>query len=114
MPTTITPETVATYLAPMRRPEIDGAVAKIARAALAGFAAGSYRRDRLRVPSLYVLGELDEPLTESFVRKQCGDTARFADHLEFASVDGAAHFMTDDRPDAVEDLVRDFFERAGT
>ena len=112
----MTPETVATYLSPMTRPEIDAAIARLFRAAVAEMprmAAGTYRKDRLRVPSLYAFGEKDEPLTESFVRKQCGDTARYADHLEFASIDAAAHFMTDDRPDAVEDLVRDFFERRG-
>ena len=100
----------------MTRPEIDAAIARLFRAAVAEMprmAAGTYRKDRLRVPSLYAFGEKDEPLTESFVRKQCGDTPRYADHLEFASIDAAAHFMTDDRPDAVEDLVRDFFERRG-
>ena len=109
------PETVATYLAPLTRPEIDAAIRtifrRVALAEMLRIAAGTYRKDRLRVPSLYVLGEKDEPLTESFVRKQCGDTTRYADHLEFASIDDAAHYITDDRPDAVEDLVRDFFER---
>jgi pimeloyl-ACP methyl ester carboxylesterase len=110
------PETVATYLSPLRRPEIDAAIPRLMRAALANgprMAGGTYRRDRLRVPSLYAFGEKNEPLTEPFVRKQCGDTARYAEHVEFASVAAAAYFVTDDRPDAVEDLVRNFFERMG-
>ena len=110
-------ETVDMYLAPQQRPEIDAATREVYRGLVGGeishLAFGTYRKDRLRVPSLYAFGEKDEPLTESFVRKQCGDTTRYADHLELATIEAAAHFMTDDRPDAVEALVRDFFERMG-
>lgn len=93
-PYVVTPmasETVATYLAPMQRPEIDAAISALYRGLVVPemmrIASGSYRRMRLRVPSLFAFGTQDEPLTPSFVRRHCGDTARYADHVEI----GRAH-----------------------
>ena len=110
-------ETVATYLAPMRRPEIDAAINEVYRwlvfSEMPHMAGGAYRRTRLSVPTLYALGAADRPLTADFVRTQCGDTGRFADHVEIVEVPEAAHFMTDDNPDAVAELLQDFFERMG-
>ncbi|MFE7844228.1 alpha/beta fold hydrolase [Microbacterium sp. NPDC057407] len=109
--------TVETYLAPMRRPDIDAAINEVYRwlvfSEMPRMAAGSYRRQRLRVPSLYVFGDEDRPLTADFVRAQCGDTSRFADDLEIASVPDAAHFLTDDNPEAVEATLREYFARKG-
>jgi pimeloyl-ACP methyl ester carboxylesterase len=42
----------------------------------------------------------------------CRNPELYADHLEFAYVDDAAHFITDDAPAAVADLAIDWFERA--
>ena len=110
-------QTVETYLAPMRRPEIDAAINEVYRwlvfSEMPRMAGGSYRRRRLTMPILYAFGAEDRPLTADFVRRQCGDRSRFADHLEITEVPGAAHFMTDDDPGAVQDLLRDFFARAG-
>lgn len=110
------PEDIDTYLAPMARPEIDGSIRNLYRVAIAEMprmAGGTYKRQRLSVPSLYAFGEQDKPLNQAFVEGLCGDTSRFADRLEFASVPGAAHFLTDDNPDAVGELVGDFVERVG-
>lgn len=111
--TPMTPETVATYLAPMQRPEIDAAIAQLYRglvlSEMSHLAFGAYRRLRLTVPALYAFGSEDRPLTADYVTEHCGDTTRVADHVEIVSVDGAAHFITDDRPDAVAELARDFF-----
>lgn len=111
------PETVEAYLAPQQRPEIDAATNEIYRwlvsSEMPRMAGGTYRRARLRVPSLYAFGAEDRPLTVELVRTQCGDTTRYADHVEFAEVPGAAHFMTDDNPEAVQELLLDFFERTG-
>jgi pimeloyl-ACP methyl ester carboxylesterase len=119
-PYVVTPmsrEAIDTYLAPMRRPDIDAAINEVYRwlvlAEMPRMSGGSYRRQRLRVPSLYAFGEEDRPLTAEFVRTQCGDTTRFADHLEIAGVPDAAHFMTDDNPVAVQELLLEFFERIG-
>ncbi|QKJ18839.1 alpha/beta fold hydrolase [Microbacterium hominis] len=109
--------TVETYLAPHRDPAIDAAVREVYRGLIGGEAprlvTGAYRKERLRVPSLYAFSVEDHPLTAPFVRRHCADVSRYADHLEIASVEGAAHFMTDDNPRAVEELALDFFARVG-
>lgn len=110
-------ETVATYLAPMQRPDIDAAINEVYRwlvfSEMPRMAGGAYRRQRLTVPTLYAFGVQDRPLTADFVRAQCGDMSRFAEHVEIAEVPDAAHFMTDDNPEAVEQILLDFFERVG-
>lgn len=112
-----TPETVESYLAPMRRPEIDGAVGRLYRGMILPEASrimrGAYRRQRLHPPTLVVLGRRNEPFTEDLVRKISGDVSRYADDLEFGFVDDAAHFVTDDAPEAVAALTLDWFERTG-
>ncbi|WP_442576531.1 alpha/beta fold hydrolase [Microbacterium sp. F51-2R] len=113
----MSPETVETYLAPQQRPDIDAAINEVYRwlvfSEMPRMAGGAYRRRRLRVPSLYAFGSDDDPLNADFVRAQCGATTRFADHLEIAGVPDAAHFMTDDNPEAIQELLLDFFDRAG-
>ena len=42
----------------------------------------------------------------------CRNSERYADRLEFAYVDDAAHFITDDAPAEVADLALDWFARA--
>ena len=73
---------------------------------------GVYRRRRLTVPTLVVFGRRDFAFTEELVGRTCGDPGRYADRVEFAYVDDAAHFITDDAPEAVADLAIDWFERA--
>ena len=60
---------------------------------------------------------LRPPRVRVFHRGACGDASacnpeRYADRVEFAYVDDAAHFITDDAPAAVADLSLDWFERA--
>ena len=43
------------------------------------------------------------------MRRLCGDTSRYADRFDFAFVDGAAHFITDDAPEAVAKLLVEHF-----
>jgi pimeloyl-ACP methyl ester carboxylesterase len=108
-------ETVATYLAPQVRPDIDAAINEVYRwlvfSEMPRMSGGSYRKARLTVPTLYAFGDADRPLNATFVREQCGDTTRFADHAEIVGIPDAAHFMTDDNPAAVESAIRDFFAR---
>jgi pimeloyl-ACP methyl ester carboxylesterase len=107
---------VEAHLAPMRRPEIDGAVRPLTRRMILPeglrMARGSYRRRRLTVPTLVVLGRRDHPWTEDVMKHVCGRPERYADRVEFAYVDDAAHFITDDAPSAVADLALDWFARA--
>jgi pimeloyl-ACP methyl ester carboxylesterase len=100
----------------MRRPDIDAAVRPLLRGLVLPeamrMARGVYRRRRLTVPTLVVFGRQDRPWTEEVLEHLCRKTERYADRVEFAFVDDAAHFITDDAPDAVADLTLDWFERA--
>lgn len=108
--------TVEAHLAPMSLPEIDGAVRPLTRGLILPeamrLARGVYRRKRLSVPTLVVLGRLDRPWTEENMRRVCRHPERHADRLEFAYVDDAKHFITDDAPAEVADLALDWFARA--
>ncbi len=108
--------TVEAHLAPMARPDIDGAVRLLTRGMILPegmrMARGVYRRRRLAVPTLVVLGRRDRPWTEEVMVRVCRNPDRYADRVEFAYVDDAAHFITDDAPGAVADLALDWFERA--
>ena len=107
---------VEAHLAPMRRPDIDAAVRPLLRGMVLPeamrMARGVYRRRRLTVPTLVVFGRRDHPFTEELMGHICRDPERYADRVEYAYVDDAAHFITDDAPAAVTDLALDWFERA--
>jgi pimeloyl-ACP methyl ester carboxylesterase len=108
--------TVEAHLAPMSRPDIDGAVRPLTRGMILPeamrMARGVYRRRRLTVPTLVVFGRRDRPWTEELMGRVCRNPERYADHVEFAYVDDAAHFIADDTPTAVADLALDWFARA--
>ena len=106
------------HLAPMRRPDIDAAVRPLCRGMVLAEAMrmmrGAYRRRRLTVPTLVVFGRCDRPWTEEVLSATCRDPHRYADRVELAYVDDAAHFITDDAPDAVAELALDWFQRAAS
>jgi pimeloyl-ACP methyl ester carboxylesterase len=112
----ISEATVEAHLAPMHRPDIDGAVRTLTRGMVLPEAVrmmrGVYRRRRLTVPTLVVFGRRDRPYTQELMGRICRSPERYADRVEFAYVDDAAHFMTDDNPAAVADLALDWFARA--
>ena len=109
--------TVEAHLSPMRRPEIDAAVRPLVRRHVLPeairMARGVYRRRQLAVPTLVVFGRQDRPWTEEVLQHICRHAERYADRVEFAYVDNAAHFITDDAPDEVADLCVDWLDRAG-
>jgi len=108
--------TAEAHLAPMRRPDIDGAVRPLTRGMILPEAMrlsrGVYRRRRLTVPTLFAFGCRDHPWTEENMVRICGNPERYADRVEFTYVEDAAHFITDDAPAAVADLALDWIERA--
>lgn len=112
----MTEATVGAHLAPLRRPDIDAAVRALVRRMVLPEAMrmmrGIYRRRRLTVPTLVVFGRRDFPTTEELMARICRNPERYADRVEFAYVDDAAHFITDDAPAAVADLAIDWFKRA--
>ena len=106
-------ETIEAYLAPMSRPEVDDAVRRIFRGIAvplsARLARGYYARQRMQPPDLTVFGRLDHPWDEFQLRRLSGDVSRYADRYEFAFVEHAAHFITDDAPGPVAALALDWF-----
>ena len=110
-------ETIDAYLAPMARPEIDGAVRRLFRGLVIPvslqLARGTFAKQRLQPPTLAVFGRLDHPWDEPVIRRLCGDLTRYADRYELAFVDDAAHFVTDDAPSEVTALALAWFTRAG-
>lgn len=112
----MTEETVTAHLLPMVRPEVDAAVRPLCRRMVAAegmrIMSGVYRHRRLTVPTLVVFGRQDYAFTEELVSRACRDADRYADRVEIAYVDDAAHFLTDDAPEAVADLALDWFSRA--
>jgi pimeloyl-ACP methyl ester carboxylesterase len=107
---------VDAHLAPLRRLETDSAVRPLTRRLVLPEAlrmmSGTYRRRRLTVPTLVVFGRQDGPFPEQLVKRVCRHRERYADRVEFAYIDNAAHFITDDAPGAVADLAIDWFRRA--
>lgn len=108
--------TLEAHLAPLRRPDVDDAVRALYRGMVlpesVRLGRGAYRRRRLTVPTLVVLGRHDGAFTEDLIARTCREPERHADRVEFAYVDDASHFITDDAPAAVADLALDWFERA--
>jgi len=109
-------EVIDAYLAPFQRPAVDAAVRPLVRRVVLGEAVrmmrGVHRRRRLTVPTLVVFGREDYPTTEEVMGRICRRSERYADRVEFAYVDDAAHFITDDAPEEVAELAADWFERA--
>jgi pimeloyl-ACP methyl ester carboxylesterase len=108
--------TLEAHLAQFRRPEVDAAVRPLVRRMVLPEAVrmmrGVYRHRRLTVPTLVVFGRRDRPTTEELMGRICRDPERYADHVEFAYVDDAAHFITDDAPEAVAGLALEWFARS--
>lgn len=67
---------------------------------------GAYRRGpRLRTPTRVLIGAEDAVMRADLVHGH----EPFVDDLEIELVDGASHFVADDRPDVVVDRARAFF-----
>ena len=100
------------------RPEADRAVREFYRHMLipemVRIIRGDYKRMRLQPPTLVVFGRHDDPFTEPTVRRICRSHERCAERMEFAFVEDASHFITDDAPDAVTELAVDWFQRTGS
>ncbi|WP_313357576.1 alpha/beta hydrolase [Microbacterium sp.] len=113
----MTDDVVDGYLRVQGRPGFDAAVRALYRGMIIPevmrLASGHYKRQRLHPPTLAVFGREDGPFAEQTVRHICRGQDRYADRFDLAFVDGAAHFVVDDAPDAVAGLCLDWFARGG-
>lgn len=69
--------------------------------------AGAYRRSRLRTPTFVIVGVDDPNMRAEFLH----GFEEYVDDLEVEYVDGASHFVAEDRPDVVVDRALAFFAR---
>lgn len=110
-----TDETLDTYLVTHQRGEVQRAVSALYRGMVIPVSSrlmgGVYKRMQLRPPMLCIFGRQDGPFAEPTVRHVCRNHAKHADRFELAFVDDAAHFLTDDAPEAVARLALDWFQR---
>ena len=100
------------FLAPLRQPERARAGSALYRGLIlpeiGRISRGAYRDSRLSVPTRLLYGAADPVLGPDLV----GGYEAYADDLAVEMVEGAAHFMVDDRPDAVADRALAFFATA--
>jgi pimeloyl-ACP methyl ester carboxylesterase len=113
----MTHDIVDGYLRVQARPGFDAAVRALYRGMIIPevirLSTGHYKRRRLHPPTLAVFGRRDGPFAERTVRRICRGQDLYADRFDLAFVDGAAHFVVDDAPEAVADLCLDWFARGG-
>jgi pimeloyl-ACP methyl ester carboxylesterase len=98
------------FLAPLRQPERARAGSALYRGLilpeLRRIASGRYRDSRLTVPTRVLYGPADPAL----VPEVYGGHEPYADDLAVEPIEGAAHFLADERPDAVADRILTFFD----
>ena len=97
------------FLAPLRQPERARAGSAIYRGLilpeLRRTVTGAYRESRLDVPTLVLYGTADPAL----VPNVHGGYEANADDLAVEPIEGASHFLADQRPDPVADRILAFF-----
>lgn len=108
----LTEAALAAYTAAEARPEVRASVRplclRLVCAEAFSLMAGVYRRRRLHPPMLVAFGRQDGPFSEPVVRHISRNSERFADDFALAFIDDAAHFVTDDAPDAVAAAILDW------
>ncbi|SDB82676.1 Pimeloyl-ACP methyl ester carboxylesterase [Raineyella antarctica] len=105
---TMPPERVESYLAPWRDPARARAGSLVYRhlvlPMLGRIAAGAFRNEHLSIPTRILCGGEDKGMPASVVDQ---GYAGHADSLEVVTVEGAGHYLADDRPDAVVEHIGD-------
>ena len=99
------------FLGRLRDPARARAVSSLYRHVIlpeaARIAAGRYRKSRLRTPTHVVIGSEDPNIRPEFLH----GFEEYVDDLKVEYVDGASHFVAEDRPDVVVDRALAFFAR---
>jgi pimeloyl-ACP methyl ester carboxylesterase len=112
-------EVIETYVAQLREPDRGARAASSLYRHLVlpeslRILRGDYRRIRLPTPTLLLFGAADSAFPPALANRVLQDHRAFADHVEVGSVAGAAHFIADERPDAVVDHALEFFPKYAT
>jgi pimeloyl-ACP methyl ester carboxylesterase len=106
-------EDVDTYLTQLREPDRARATSALYRhlvlPEMRRMMRGDYRRTRLQTPTLVLFGTANPAFPPQLVNLLVRDHEAYADQLEVAFVDRAAHYIAEERPDAVIDHALKFF-----
>jgi pimeloyl-ACP methyl ester carboxylesterase len=97
------------FLAPLRQPERARAGSALYRRLILPeirrITTGAYRDSRLTTPTRVLYGAAEPGV----VPESLGGHEAYADDLAVEPIEGAAHFLADERPDAVADRILAFF-----
>jgi pimeloyl-ACP methyl ester carboxylesterase len=109
-------EVIETYVAQLREPDRARAASSLYRYLVLPeslrILRGDYRR--IRPPTLLLFGAADSAFPPALANRMLQDHRTYADHVEVGFVARAAHFIADERPDAVVDHALEFFPRNAT
>ncbi|WP_211489641.1 alpha/beta fold hydrolase [Georgenia thermotolerans] len=114
-PAALPPEDVEVFLAQFRDPARARATSATYRrtviSTVGHILRGTHRRTRLRTPTLVLVGSEDKVFSpEASARSLAGHQA-YADHVELGTIDGAGHYVIEEQPDRLVDLVLDFLAK---
>lgn len=84
---------------------------KLVLAELPRMLRGAYNNQRLEPPTLLLFGAADAAFPPELVRILLRGSSDHVDDMELVFVDGAAHFIADEKPDEVLARAMEFFER---
>ena len=100
-------EDVELFLAPLRNPVRVASYRDFIVPLFQRVIAGRYRSSRLRTPTLILYGSQDPNMRPEIL----GGYEDLADDLVLECVEGASHFIADEKPDVAIDRVTQFFAR---
>ena len=100
------------FLAPLREPARAKAMSAMCRhlvlPEVGRLLGGHYRTRRLTTPTLVAAAVGDTLFPPDVVREMLADSDAYADHVEVATVDGAAHHQPAEAPERLVELVLGF------
>ena len=109
-PNALTEEDVEVFLAPLREPARARALSALYRHFLlpetARILSGAYRDARMKTPTLVLVGA-DDPIGPEFLH----GIDEHVDDLAMEYVEGAGHFVADERPEVVIQRALEFFAK---
>jgi pimeloyl-ACP methyl ester carboxylesterase len=109
----LSPQIVAVYVALLRDFDLSRAAEPLCRRMvlpeLGRIIRGTYRKQRFAMPSLFVFGTEDIGFPPHITRKVFANSDVFGVDTRLALVDGAGHYIADEKPEATAALVTEFF-----
>ncbi|MFU8946883.1 alpha/beta fold hydrolase [Mycetocola zhadangensis] len=70
---------------------------------------GTYRHQRFTMPTLFVFGTDDVGFPEHVIRNVFANAHAFGDDTQLALVEGAGHYVIDEKPHETIALITQFF-----